>query len=96
MALSFLAGYGGLFTCDTVKAGQQLGQLNFDDGIGLPWHICESETGKMDFEVKDGKYQITIVNPGGTSNGGETDGTVSSDTEDLRSLQVISTRSPTR
>ncbi len=70
-ALSFFANYGSIINVNTVKAGQQLGQLNFDEGIGLPWHICESETGKMEFEVKDGKYQITIVNPGGASNGGE-------------------------
>ena len=56
-ALSFFANYGSIINVNTVKAGQQLGQLNFDDGIGLPWHICESETGKMEFEVKDGKYQ---------------------------------------
>ena len=52
-------------------AGQQLGQTDFDDGVGLPWHICESTTGKMDFDIADGKYKITIVNPGGASNGGE-------------------------
>ncbi len=52
-------------------AGQQLGQTDFDDGVGLPWHICESTTGKMDFEIDDGVYKITIVNPGGASNGGE-------------------------
>ncbi len=54
-----------------VFAGQQLGQTDFDDGVGLPWHICESTTGEMDFDIADGKYKITIVNPGGASNGGE-------------------------
>ncbi len=53
------------------SAGQQLGQTDFDDGVGLPWHVCESTTGKMDFEIDGGKYKITIVNPGGASNGGE-------------------------
>ncbi len=52
-------------------AGEQLGQTNFDDGVGLPWHVCESEPGKMDFEIDDGVYKITIVNPGGASAGGE-------------------------
>lgn len=55
----------------TVHAGEQLGQTNFDNGVGLPWHICESETGEMDFEIDNGVYKITIVNPGGASNGGE-------------------------
>ena len=53
------------------QAGQQLGQTDFDDGVGLPWHIVESEPAKMEFELKDGKYYITIVNPGGASRGGD-------------------------
>lgn len=52
-------------------AGQQLGQTDFDAGAGLPWHICESAPGEMDFEIDNGVYQITIVNPGGASRGGE-------------------------
>lgn len=55
----------------TASAGEQLGQTDFDDGVGLPWHICESETGEMDFDISNGVYKITIVNPGGASNGGE-------------------------
>ena len=45
-------------------AGELLGQTNFDDGIGLPWHTVESTPAKTTFEIKDGKYIITIVNPG--------------------------------
>ena len=52
-------------------AGEQLGENDFESGKGLPWHIMESETGKMEFEIEDGVYRITIVNPGGRSNGGE-------------------------
>ncbi|MBP3273345.1 MAG: hypothetical protein J6M17_14135, partial [Ruminococcus sp.] len=48
----------------TAFAGQQLGQTDFEDGAGLPWHICESATGKMDFEIDDGVYKITILDPG--------------------------------
>lgn len=54
-----------------VHAGEQLGQTNFDEGVGLPWHICESEPAKMDFEIENGVYKITIVNTGGASQGGE-------------------------
>lgn len=55
----------------TAFAGQQLGQTDFEDGAGLPWHICESGPGEMEFEIEDGVYRITIVNPGGASRGGE-------------------------
>ncbi len=55
----------------TVSAGQLLGQTDFEQGIGLPWHVCESAPGKMDFDISDGVYKITIVNPGGASKGGE-------------------------
>lgn len=55
----------------TANAGQQLGQTNFDSGVGLPWHIVESAPGKMDFEIDNGVYMTTIINPGGASNGGE-------------------------
>lgn len=53
------------------SAGQLLGQTNFEEGIGLPWHVCESAPGEMDFSIDNGVYSITIVNPGGASNGGE-------------------------
>lgn len=56
---------------NSVFAGQLLGQTDFSDGVGLPWHVCESATGEMEFEISDGVYRITIVNPGGASNGGE-------------------------
>ena len=56
---------------ETVFAGQQLGQTDFENGVGLPWHVCESAPGKMEFEITDGEYKVTIVNPGGASNGGE-------------------------
>lgn len=55
----------------TADAGQQLGQTDFDNGVGLPWHICESAPGEMDFEIDNGVYKITILNPGGASQGGE-------------------------
>lgn len=55
----------------TAFAGQQLGQTDFENGVGLPWHVCESAPGEMDFVIDNGVYQITIVNPGGASNGGE-------------------------
>ncbi len=55
----------------TASAGQQLGQTDFENGIGLPWHVCESAPGEMEFAIVNGAYEITIVNPGGASRGGE-------------------------
>ena len=53
------------------SAGQLLGQLDFEEGVGLPWHICESATAKMDFDISGGTYKVTIISPGGRSRGGE-------------------------
>lgn len=55
----------------SANAGQQLGQTDFNEGVGLPWHIVESAPGEMDFEIDNGVYSVTIVNPGGASKGGE-------------------------
>ena len=57
--------------CTPVSAGEMLGQCDFETGVGLPWHICESTAGKMDFEIEDGVYRVTILDPGGASRGGE-------------------------
>jgi endoglucanase len=54
----------------SASAGQLLGETTFDTK-GLPWHVCESTPGEMTFEIVDGVYKATIVNPGGASNGGE-------------------------
>ncbi len=55
----------------TAFAGQQLGEGTFNEGAGLPWHICENATGSMAFDIADGVYSIYIKNPGGATNGGE-------------------------
>ena len=50
----------------TASAGQQLGATDFEDGVGLPWHTCETNPAKQKFEVKDGAYVVTIVNKDGS------------------------------
>ena len=62
---------GTQFAPLTANAGQQLGQTDFENGVGLPWHIVESAPGEMDFNIDKGVYTVTIVNPGGASRGGE-------------------------
>ncbi|MDE5570021.1 MAG: glycoside hydrolase family 9 protein, partial [Ruminococcus sp.] len=46
----------------SASAGQMLGQTDFEDGTGLPWHTCETNPAKQKFEIKDGKYVVEIVN----------------------------------
>ena len=55
----------------TAFAGELLGEGTFNEGAGLPWHICENGTAEMAFEINNGVYAIQIKNPGGQSNGGE-------------------------
>ncbi len=55
----------------TAFAGEMLGEGTFNEGAGLPWHVCENATGSMAFEINDGIYSILIKNPGGVANGGE-------------------------
>ncbi|MCM1506503.1 MAG: glycoside hydrolase family 9 protein [Ruminococcus flavefaciens] len=46
-------------------AGDQLGQSTFDEGIGLPWHTCETNPAKQTFDIKNGTYNVHIVNKDG-------------------------------
>ncbi len=55
----------------TAFAGEMLGEGTFNEGAGLPWHVCENGTGAMAFTIDGGMYSILIKNPGGKSNGGE-------------------------
>lgn len=54
-----------------VGAGQMLGQQNFDSGVGLPWHTCETAPAVCEFNISGGTYNVTVVNPGGSGRGGE-------------------------
>ena len=55
----------------TAFAGEELGEGTFENGKGLPWHICENATAVMKFDITGGIYAIKLVNVGGTANGGE-------------------------
>ena len=44
---------------------QMLGEGTFEEGAGLPWHVCENGTGSMAFNIDGGVYSILIKNPGG-------------------------------
>ena len=51
--------------------GEMLGQTDFNDGIGLPWHTCVTPPASLDFNIKGGTYNITIKEKGGEAAGGE-------------------------
>lgn len=54
----------------TASAGQMLGQTDFENGIGLPWHTCVTQPAELQFTISGGTYNITIVNNGGEDVGG--------------------------
>jgi len=49
----------------SASAGELLGQTNFDEGVGLPWHTCETNPAKQTFDIEDGTYNVHIVNNNG-------------------------------
>ena len=44
----------------TAFAGEELGEGTFENGKGLPWHICENATAVMKFDITDGIYAIKL------------------------------------
>lgn len=71
LAMVASASAASLSTTLTAFAGMQLGEGTFENGAGLPWHVCENGTGSMAFSIANGVYSILIKNPGGSSNGGD-------------------------
>jgi len=71
LAMAASATAASLTTTLTAFAGMQLGEGTFENGAGLPWHVCENGTGSMAFSIANGVYSILIKNPGGASQGGE-------------------------
>ena len=71
MAASMLASTAALFAPMSANAGLMVGQVDFDEGIGLPWHTCETNPAKQKFNISNGTYNVTIINKGGSEAGGE-------------------------
>lgn len=71
LAMTASASAASLSTTMTAFAGVMTGEGTFEEGAGLPWHICENGTGSMAFSISNGVYSIQIKNPGGASNGGD-------------------------
>lgn len=51
-----------------VGAGNLIRNSTFDNGVGLPWTEVETYPAHADFDISDGKYNITIVKPGESVN----------------------------
>ena len=71
MAASMLASTATLFAPMSASAGLMVGQVDFDEGIGLPWHTCETNPAKQKFNISGGTYNVEIINKGGSEAGGE-------------------------
>ena len=41
-------------TLTASAAAGVLGEGTFEEGAGLPWHVCENGTGTMAFTIEDG------------------------------------------
>ena len=52
----------GVLAPMSASADELLGATDFDDGIGLPWHTCESASAKQTFDISDGAYTVRVLN----------------------------------
>ena len=50
----------GMIAPMSASAGNMVGQSNFDEGIGLPWHTCETNPAKQSFDIEGGTYNVHI------------------------------------
>lgn len=55
----------------SASAGVETGEGTFEEGKALPWHICESATAAMKFDITDGIYAVYLEKVGGVGQGGE-------------------------
>ena len=44
--------------------------IDFDNGVGLPWHTITTFPAQLNWDISDGTYNIEIVNNGGRDDGG--------------------------
>ncbi len=65
-AAAMLATSAVAFIPMSASAGQQLGQVDFNEGVGLPWHTCETNPAKQTFNISGGTYNVEIVTPTGS------------------------------
>ncbi len=66
-AAAMLATSAVAFIPMNASAGQILGQVDFDEGVGLPWHTCETNPARQTFDIDGGTYNVHIENSDGTA-----------------------------
>lgn len=70
LASASIAMLPGMALTASAAGGEMLGQTNFDEGVGLPWHTCVTQPANLSFNIDGGTYNVTINNPGGAARGG--------------------------
>ena len=61
LAASMLASATAAFMPMSASAGLMVGQSTFDEGVGLPWHTCETNPAKQTFTISGGSYNVKVV-----------------------------------
>ena len=54
----------------SVSAGEILGETTFTYKA-TPWHTCETNPGKQEFDIDGGNFHVKVLNPAGDAAGGE-------------------------
>ncbi len=71
MAVTASATGMAAITSLSASASTETGEGTFENGKALPWHICESATASMKFDITDGIYAVYLEKVGGVGQGGE-------------------------
>ena len=65
-AAAMLATSAVAFIPMSASAGELLGQTDFEEGVGLPWHTCETNPARQTFDIDGGTYNVHIEDSNGT------------------------------
>ena len=63
-ALITILGSSTIATTKVASAGELLKNGNFNNNIGVPWTVVNAYPAQANFEIKDGKYYVTVINDG--------------------------------
>ena len=71
MAVSAAAASTAVLIPSNINAVSCIGQNDFDEGVGFPWHTCSAIPAEQSASISNGTYNIKILNPGGKNRGGD-------------------------